>query len=108
MSKVLELVQDLDDQIRMTVRELPCVRAEELGLDRRSAYSVWVDEDALIVRKDEDRTLQYYGGFEYVDKNARSECGNYVVYTADDSRVADCLEQYYEQQFSDAEASEAK
>jgi mannose/cellobiose epimerase-like protein (N-acyl-D-glucosamine 2-epimerase family) len=108
MSQVLNLVYDLEDQIRNQVAGLPCVRAEELGLDRRAAYSVWIDEDALIVRKDEDRTLQYYGGFEYVDKDARTEVGNYVIYTNDDSRVADCLEQYYEQQFSDAEASEAE
>jgi DNA-binding transcriptional MerR regulator len=62
----------------------------------------------LIVRKDEDRTLQYYGGFEYVDKDARTEVGNYVIYTNDSDRVADCLEQYYEAQFSLAEASEAE
>jgi hypothetical protein len=108
MSKVLDLVYDLDEQVRKAVQGLPCVRAEELGLDRRSAYSVWVDEDALIVRKDEDRTLQYYGGFEYVEKEARTECGNYVIYTNDSDRVSDCLEYYYEQQFSDAEASEAE
>lgn len=108
MSQVLNLVYDLEDQIRNTVRELPCVRSEELGLDRRAAYSVWIDEDTLIVRKDEDRTLQYYGGFEYVDANARTEVGNYVIYTTDSDRVADCLEQYFEQQFSDAEASEAE
>jgi hypothetical protein len=41
--------------------------------------------------------LQYYGGFEYVDASARTECGDYVIYTNDDSRVADCLEYYYEQ-----------
>lgn len=107
MSKVLELVQDLDDQIRMTVRELPYVPAEELGLDRRAGYGLWVDEDAIIVLKNDDRVLQYYGGFEYVDKDARIECGDYVIYTNDDSRVADCLEQYYEGLASDAEAEEA-
>lgn len=104
MSQVLNLVYDLDDQIRNTVASLPCVRAEDLGLDRRAAYTVWVDEDALIVRKNEDRTLQYYGGFEYVDKDARIECGDYVIYSNDDSRVADCLEQYYEAQEEDVDA----
>ena len=96
MSQVLELVQDLETQIRRTVLSLPEVRAEDLGLDRRSAYTIWVDEDVLIVTKNEDRTLQYYGGFEYVDKNARMECGDYVVYTSDDGRVADCLDYYNE------------
>jgi hypothetical protein len=98
MSQVLALVQDLDDQIRNTVRDLPYVSTEDLGLDRRAAYRVWVDEDAIIVTKDQDRTLQYYGGFEYVLKDARIECGDYVIYTNDDGRVADCLEQYYQSQ----------
>lgn len=107
MSKVLELVQDLDDQIRMTVRELPYVPAEELGLDRRAGYRLWIDEDAIIVNKNDDRVLQYYGGFEYVDTNARIECGDYVIYTNDDSRVQDCLDFFYENLASKAEAEEA-
>ncbi len=96
MSQVLELVQDLEAQIRRTVAALPEVRAQDLGLDRRSACTIWVDEDVIIVTKNEDRTLRYYGGFDYVDKNARMECGDYVIYTSDDSRVADCLDFYNE------------
>ena len=96
MSQVLDLVQDLETQIRRTVLSLPEVRAEDLGLDRRAAYTLWVDEDAIIVTKNEDRTLQYFGGFEYVDKNARMECGDYVIYTDSDSRVYDCLDYYRE------------
>jgi hypothetical protein len=98
MSQVLDLVQGLETQIRRTVLSLPEVRAEDLGLDRRAAYNIWVDDDALIVRKNEDRTLQYFGGFEYVDANARTECGDYVIYSNDDSRVADCLDFYNESQ----------
>jgi hypothetical protein len=96
MSQVLDLVQDLETQIRRTVLSLPEVRAEDLGLDRRAAYNIWVDDDVLIVRKNEDRTLQYFGGFEYVDANARTECGDYVIYSNDDGRVADCLDFYRE------------
>jgi len=97
MSQVLDLMQDLETQILNTVASLPEVRAEDLGLDRRAAYTLWIDEDAVIVRKSEDRTLQYFGGFEYVDSSARMECGDYVIYTNDDSRVYDCLDYYNEQ-----------
>jgi hypothetical protein len=96
MSQVLALVQDLETQIRNTVAALPEVRAEDLGLDRRAAYTIWVDDDALIVSKNEDRTLQYFGGFEYVDSRSRIEVGDYVIYTDDDSRVYDCLDYYRE------------
>jgi hypothetical protein len=96
MSQVLELVQDLETQIRNTVAALPEVRAQDLGLDRRSAYTLWVDEDVIIVRKSEDSPLRYYGGFEYVDSRSRIEVGDYVIYTDDDSRVYDCLDYYRE------------
>ena len=107
MSQILNLVQDLEDQIRNTVQDLPYVPADELGLDRRAGYRLWIDEDAIIVNKNDDRVLQYYGGFEYVDTNARIECGDYVIYTNDDSRVQDCLDFFYENLASLAEAEEA-
>jgi hypothetical protein len=31
-----------------------------------------------------------------VDKNARMECGDYVIYSDSDSRVYDCLDYYRE------------
>jgi hypothetical protein len=31
-----------------------------------------------------------------VDANARTECGDYVIYSNDDGRVADCLDFYRE------------
>ena len=96
MSQILDLVESLDERIRAVVRELPKVEASAVGLDKRSAYAIWIDEDALIVTKDNDRTLQYYGGFEYVDKDARTEYGDYVIYSNSASRVSDCLEQYFE------------
>jgi hypothetical protein len=107
MSQILNLVQDLEDQIRNTVQDLPLVPADLLGLDRRAGYRLWIDEDAIIVNKNDDRTLQYYGGFEYVDASSRIECGDYVIYTNDDSRVQDCLDFFYENLASNAEAEEA-
>jgi hypothetical protein len=94
MSQVLNLVHDLENQISDTVAALPYVGPDILGLDRRSAYRVWIDVDAVIVRKKDDSTLRYYGGFEYVDRDSRIECGDYVIYTDDDSRVANCLDNY--------------
>ena len=74
------------------------VQAEDVGLDRRAAYRLWVTEDTIAVRKDNDSGLQYYGGFEYVDKEYRMEMGDWVFYFADDERVADHLSQYYDKE----------
>ena len=68
---------------------------EDLGLDRRSGYRfrVNVDEMYIAVTKSEDRTLQYYGGFEYVDKEKRVELGEYVFYYSDgEDRISDCID----------------
>lgn len=66
--------------------------AEQCGLDRRASYQqLWVSEDFICCTESDDRGLQYYGGFEYVDKAYRKELGRFVFYFKDeeeDGRVA--------------------
>ena len=99
------------DNIRDTLYELTeealkgCTRvsARDLGLDDRAADSIYVcmEEpesvheagDYIMVSKADDRTMQYYGGFEYVGKDCRTELGDYVLYSAMNGRVAEHLEQ---------------
>lgn len=67
-----------------------------IGLDPRAANRLWIGSDFIAVRKHDDRLLQYYGGFEYVDKEHRTECGEYVFYSTEDDRVQghhECFEQ---------------
>ncbi len=78
------------------------VRPEELGLDKRAGWKLYITSDAIITPKGGDRTLQYYGGFEYVDKSCRQEAGDYVFYFNEDSRVADHLETYEERELDKA------
>lgn len=62
--------------------------AKECGLDKRaSCYTLWVSDTWIACVASQDRNLQYYGGFEYVDKGFRQELGDYVIYFADDARV---------------------
>jgi len=62
--------------------------------DRRAADQVWVSSvsQCIVVRERDDRTLQYYGGFEYVDKQYRKEIGSYVIYFGMHERVADAVD----------------
>ena len=69
------------------LESMKLVSAEQLGLDPRAASCLWVDDDCIVVEKQQDRSLQYYGGFEYVDKECRTEVGDYVVYFAENNRV---------------------
>jgi hypothetical protein len=96
---VYTLIDDVNELAkRFVVMKLNEVSAKSLGLDPRAGYSLYVNQDVIVVDKHSDRSLQYYGGFEYVDVDYRSELGDYVFYTADDDRVRDCIECYYESQ----------
>jgi len=70
------------------------VSAEAVGLDRRAGL-LYVTEDAIVARG-RTNSLDYYGGFEYVDTEYKTQVGEYTVYFADDERVAGCLELYRE------------
>lgn len=87
-------------------RDFTEVKPEALGLDNRAGYRLYVstDEELVAVKKSHDRTLQYYGGFEYVDADYRKEVGDYVIYEAYDNRVQDCLERFAEYE-SESEAA---
>lgn len=69
------------------------VKPTELGLDIRAGYRLYVNSYAIAVEKRNAGTLDYYGGFEYVDKDCRYESGQYVFYTSDDERVLDHIQQ---------------
>jgi hypothetical protein len=82
----------------MVEEQMTEVQAEDVGLDRRAAHRLHVAKDTIAVRKDQDGGLQYYGGFEYVEKEYRMEMGEWVFYFAEDERVADHLSQYYDKE----------
>lgn len=69
------------------------VKPKELGLDSRAGYNLYVKEDCIAVKKTNDKSLQYYGGFEYIDETDRFELGTYVFYF-NDNRVLSAIEKY--------------
>ena len=70
------------------------VRPPAVGLDVRAGYKLHIGEDFIACGVPDDRALQYYGGFEYVDKEFRQELGGYVFYSNESARVADHLIYY--------------
>ena len=86
-------IDELDERMNETMQEflggaVGQFTAEDCGLDSRASYSkLWVSDTWICCKANADRDLQYYGGFEYVDKDFRREVGSYVVYFADDGRV---------------------
>jgi len=68
----------------------------DLGLDPRSAGTFYVSEDGIAINSYNRRNLDYYGGFEYVNNDCVLVIGEYTFYLAEDSRVADHIETYFE------------
>lgn len=90
------LLDNIDELIDGYLNGAQEVLPEDLGLDRRAAYRLFITDDVIAVTKDGDRSLQYYGGFEYVDPEYRRELGSWVFYSAEDDRVAGHLDRYKE------------
>jgi hypothetical protein len=101
MSNMYELIENINTQVEERLANdtfnllTNGADIEKAVGDRRAAYEIWVSEDCVVVKKDHDRTLQYYGGYEYIDKSLRMEVGDYVVYFDDgevDGRVGRAID----------------
>lgn len=101
--ELYELIETIDLSVERHINSnMEQISPPRAGLDPRAAYTLYISGEAIAVPKSQDRTLQYYGGFEYVDTDYRKELGDYVFYLADDDRVAGHIEQYYDRQEEDA------
>ena len=70
------------------------VSAESVGLDARAGYVFISTEEGWIASRN-TRSLDYYGGFEYISEEHKVTVGEITFYSNDHDRVADALE-YYE------------
>jgi hypothetical protein len=94
---VFDLIGKFNVEITNFVsQEMTKVNAEDIGIDARCG-SLFIDHDTIAVRKWSDGTLQYYGGFEYVDKEYRKEVGEWVFYFSEDSRIARHIDQWQDE-----------
>lgn len=94
---------DLHEEITRMIEEkleneYTLVTAEQLGLDRRAGYNLYISEHEIVVANCHLGSLNYYGGFEYINKDYILALGDYTVFTDDDSRVMEALEYYHEHQ----------
>ena len=93
-----DLYHDTNDRVKNLLHDKYdlCANLERIGLDPRSASKLYICDEGIIVYLDNDRTLQYYGGFEYVDSiGCRYQLGDWVFYSAEDDRVRDHIDRFY-------------
>lgn len=73
------------------LEEMEETTAEALGLDPRASSTVFKGDDCVAIHKHDKGRFNYYAGGEYVDKEYVMQVGDYVFYSAEDSRVAGWL-----------------
>ena len=84
------------------------VSAAKIGLDHRAGYVfVSVEEGWIAVSSVHKGSLDYYGGFEYVDYNHREEILDFTFFASGCSRVDDALECYNAPQEQKGEEDDA-
>lgn len=94
---IYELLSEINTKVEELIEnEFQEVTPEEVGLDTRAAYRLFINEEFIAVSKGNRRNLDYYGGFEYVDEEYITVIGDMVFYSAEDERVRDHLAEYYE------------
>jgi hypothetical protein len=83
--EVMELAEDFRQKVLSTC---PVVSADKVGLDARCG-SLFIGDD--FVASVSPRTLNYYGGFEYIDPEHVLQIGPVTVYSNESGRVAEVL-----------------
>ena len=93
ITSLLDTVDQFSHEFVDTMTE---VKANQLGLDLRAGHCLYVSKDCIAVDRSGARLLDYYGGFEYVEPEFRVQCGSFIFYLRDDSRVDDHITQYFD------------
>ena len=99
MSALSELLSEMNSKVVGLIdEEFREVTPKEIGLDSRAGYRFFINEDYIAVSRGNRRSLDYYGGFEYVDEEHITVLGNMVFYSSDDERVQGHLDEFFIQE----------
>jgi len=102
MSALRELLSEMNSKVEGLIdEEFREVTPKEVGLDSRAGYRLFINEDYIAVSRGNRRSLDYYGGFEYVDEEHVTVLGDMVFYSSEDERVQGHLDEFFMQEEED-------
>lgn len=94
-----ESIQNAIDDAFQHMMEEECIdpitkeQAARWPLDNRARpFRMHTDGQVLCVPVQYVRSLDYYGGFEYVDADHRMQVGNWVIFSNESPRVAEVID----------------
>lgn len=99
------MICELDFEINSIVEKYiakQCKKGDrrKTGLDERALSEFYYNLDCIVIPESARQRLDYYGGFEYVDRDYVKQYGDFVIYSAEDGRVAeviDCIVDSFEE-----------
>jgi uncharacterized protein YlbG (UPF0298 family) len=92
---IQDIIQKTNQAMVLELDEnFTAVEPGHLGLDERSALWIYLSDEGIVVHKNDDGMLNYYGGFEYVDKKNRYELGDWVFYSRNDEYLDSIYERW--------------
>ena len=99
------MICELDFEINSTVERYiakQCKKGnpKKTGLDERAIGEFYYNLECIVIPEENRQRLDYYGGFEYVNPDHVKQYGDYVMYSAEDGRVAeviDCIVDSFEE-----------
>ena len=101
MYKLLETIENAVQEYikKSNVVEIGAHGLEELGLDFRCGR-ILISVDEGFVAACSPRSIEYYGGWEYIDSEFKLDAGNYRFYDREADRV-DAVIRYYRKLIQD-------
>jgi hypothetical protein len=91
----LDLIDAVNEVVERNIRNnFIQVPASDLGLDNRCGrVMIDVVDEVIAVPNHNVRTIDYYGGFEYIKEGeGRITVGDYTFFTSENERVRDCFD----------------
>jgi hypothetical protein len=105
----LDMIDSVNEVVERHVRGMTRMTANEIGLDIR-AGRVYVDLRDEVIAVGCSRSIDYYGGFEYIKEGeGRTTYGSYTFFNTESSRVQECFEYLVEAEIeNDGQPDEAQ
>ena len=98
----LDMLDAINEVVERNVREcFERTNGNDVGLDMRVG-TLYINTQDRVIASNNQRSLEYYGGFEYIDKDMVQTVGDWTFYQGD--RVDDCIDTYEnKEEMEDAE-----
>jgi hypothetical protein len=102
MMSITTMIEAIEQASRDAKKALNFEPANKFGLDDRAGYMAYDGDAQCLIVDGSTRSLEYYGGFQYVDRDCVDTYGDLTVYNLDENghrepcRVQECLTHYEE------------